>query len=276
MKKIALVLFVALTAVASANGQEKIKFFNHLSVGVDAGLAGFGADVAMPIVSRWVDVEAGFTIMPKFKYSTELDLDRFDYKDANGVSRVLDKTNLKEIPVQGKLNMVNGKVLFNFYPMAISGFHITVGAYFGKSSIVEVYNKIDGQLSPINEANAEIDKYNKNIAIPNGLEQQQKIGLELDDYLLTPDSKGNAKASLKVHGFKPYVGIGFGRAVPKTKRIGFKVDLGAMFWGSPDIVDHNGHSLLSGIGSDDGGAIKVIKKFKVYPVLNFRLCGRIF
>ena len=100
--------------------------------------------------------------------------------------------------------------------------------------------------------------------------------MKLGDYLLTPDASGNAKATLKTKSFRPYVGIGFGRAVPH-KRIGFKFDLGAMFWGTPNVIDHNDVSLMKqDWDGKDGGAFRVISKFKVYPVLNFRLCGRIF
>ena len=103
-----------------------------------------------------------------------------------------------------------------------------------------------------------------------------EIGLTVGDYQLTPDINGNVRATLKSNNFKPYVGLGFGRAVPK-KRIGFKFDLGAMFWGSPEVIDHNGVSLTKqNWDGKDGGAFKTISKIKVYPVLNFRLCGRIF
>lgn len=275
MKKTLICLAVAFMAMTSATAQVDKRLFNHLAVGLDVGTTGIGADVAVPC-TKYLEIQAGFMIMPKIKISTSLNLDRFDYKDANGVSQMLDKNNLKDIPIEGKLNLVNGKLMFNAYPFPKSSFHVTVGAYFGSSDIIEVYNTTPGQLSPINEANAMIREANaKADQIPN-YKIQKEIGLELDDYLLQPDPEGNASASLKVNGFKPYVGLGVGRAVPGRTRLNFKFDIGAMFWGSPDIVDHNGHSLMSGLGSEDGGAIRFIRKLKVYPVLNFRLSGRIF
>lgn len=271
MKKNYLSLIVALIIATIASAQTDPRLFNHLSVGLNVGTTGIGADVAMP-VTRFLDIQAGFSIMPKIKYNTNVHLNINQYTN---ISNTIQNLNINDIPIQGKLNMVNGKVLINFYPIPISSFHITAGAYFGKGDVVEVYNTTEHQLNVINEANAAIDEYNK-IAKQNGLPTQDNIGVKLGDYLLTPDAEGNVKSTLKTNGFKPYVGIGFGRAVPK-KRIGFKFDLGAMFWGAPDVIDHNGVSLTKqDWDGKDGGAFKVISKIKVYPVLNFRLCGRIF
>ena len=275
MKKTLICLAVAFMAMTSATAQVDKRLFNHLAVGLDVGTTGIGADVAVPC-TKYLDIEAGFMIMPKIKISTSLNLDRFNNQDVNGVSQMLDQNSLKDIPIEGKLNLVNGKLMFNAYPFPKSSFHVTVGAYFGSSDIIEVENTKPGQLSPINEANAMIREANaKADQIPN-YTIQKEIGLELDDYLLQPDPEGNASASLKVNGFKPYVGLGVGRAVPGRTRLNFKFDIGAMFWGSPDIVDHNGHSLMSGLESEAGGGIRFIRKLKVYPVLNFRLSGRIF
>ncbi|MBR6140404.1 MAG: hypothetical protein IKQ37_01385 [Bacteroidaceae bacterium] len=284
MKKTMLSLAIAFVAMTSANAQTKLlgkladlNILNHLTVGLNVGTTGIGADVSMPC-TPFVDFEAGFTIMPKIKYSTDIHPNVSSYTEYTGASSVVRSLGLSNVPIQGKLNMVNGKFLINVYPVPkLSNFHITAGAYFGRGNIVDVYNTVYGQLSPINTANNEIANYNLNYAIPNNLPTQQRIGVELGDYLLTPNAFGNASASLKTHGFKPYLGIGFGRATTKTKRIGFKFDLGALFWGSPEIVDHNGVSLSKqNWNGKDGGAFRVISKIKVYPVLNFRLCGRIF
>lgn len=275
MKKTILCLAAAFLAMTSASAQTDARIFNHLAVGLDVGTTGIGADVAVPC-TKFLDFEAGFSIMPKIKYSTSIHTNASSYIDASLRERMLG-SDLDNIPIQGKLNMVNGKFMVNFYPIPTNGFHITVGAFFGKGDVVEVYNTTYGQLNAINTANKAIDEYNTTIAAVAELPLQDNIGLKLGDYLLTPDAEGNAKATLKTNGFKPYVGLGYGRAVPGKKRIGFKVDLGAMFWGSPDIVDHNGVSLMKqDWDGKDGGAIRIISKIKVYPVLNLRLSGRIF
>ena len=273
MKKTFLCLAAAFMAMTSANAQTDTRLFTHLSIGLNVGTPGIGADVAVP-ATRFLDIQAGFSIMPKITYSTEIHPNLTAYKDA---AAVVQQLGLDNVPIQGKLKMINGNVLINFYPIPLtsplSSLHLTVGAYFGSSSIVEVYNK--EQLNAINQANEQIDSYNA-FARAKGLEEQQRIGVKLGSYLLEPDANGNAKATLRTNNFKPYVGIGYGRAVPKG-RIGFKVDLGVMFWGSPDVVDHNDVSLMKqDWDGKDGGAFRIISKFKVYPVLNFRVCGKIF
>ena len=179
MKKNYLSLIVALIIATVASAQTDPRLFNHLSVGLNVGTTGIGADIAMP-VTRFFDIQAGFSIMPKIKYNTEIHTNISQYNtDLTGTPQVL---GLDEIPIQGKLNMVNGKIMINFYPIPISSFHITAGAYFGKGDVVEVYNTTEHQLNVINEANTTIDKYN-DIASQKGLPTQEKIGVKLGDYL---------------------------------------------------------------------------------------------
>jgi hypothetical protein len=265
MRRILLTLIVALTTTISYS-QTDLRLFNHLSVGLNVGTTGIGADIAMP-VTRFFDVEAGVHIMPKIKYNTNLHLN-LPTSAINTNTYLPQPINIDNVPIQGKIKMLNGSVLINFYPIPISSFHVTVGAFFGGEDVAEVYNTIDGQLIPVTQANEFIKA--------NNFPDDYLIGLKLGDYLLTPDAQGNVRATLKTKNFKPYVGIGIGRAVPK-RRVNFKFDLGAMFWGSPEVVDHNGVSLTKqDWDGKDGGAFKVISKIKVYPVLKFRVSGRIF
>ena len=80
-----------------------------------------------------------------------------------------------------------------------------------------------------------------------------KVGVELDDYLLEPDDNGNVNAYIKTASFKPYLGIGIGRAVPK-KRIGLMFDAGVQFWGSPKVYC-NDHKLTKEDVGGEGGDI---------------------
>lgn len=168
--------------------------------------------------------------------------------------------------VEGKVGFTNGKILFDIYPFRRSSFFISAGAYFGASKPVKAYNKQDGVLLGIAQYNNAVD---------NGYIQADKIGVEFDDYLLEPNDEGNVNACIKTSSFKPYLGIGFGRAVPK-KRVGCMVELGVQFWGTPKVYCE-GHELTeSAAGDDGGGVIKFINHLTVYPTLSFRICGRIF
>ena len=75
---------------------------------------------------------------------------------------------------------------------------------------------------------------------------------------------------------RPYVGIGFGRIVPK-KRLGFSGELGVQVHGTPEVYTNYGNldDLISEQDADDDFT-KIIDKLTVYPVLKLRLTGRIF
>ena len=241
-----------LCGVLNASAQEEDKnMFNHLSAGITVGTPGIGFDVAAPI-GNYVQVRAGLAFMPNIKFGTDLDV----------IDTPSDFTGRipETVEVEAKVGFTNGKLLFDVFPFKSSSFHITAGAYFGSSAIIKAYNKEDGLLQDIADYN---------MAHPN-----TQIGYELGDYLLTPDENGNINAEIKTAAFKPYIGLGFGRAVPK-KRIGFMFEAGIQFWGSPKLYC-NGHELTEeDFDGDDGGLMKTLSKITVYPVINFRICGRI-
>ena len=251
LKHLILPLAMVFTAL-NVNAQEEDKnMFNHLSVGVTAGTPGIGFDVAAPI-GNYVQVRAGLAFMPSIKFGTDLDINEMPDVSGYDIPETME--------VEAKVGFTNGKLLFDVFPFKKSSFHITAGAYFGSSAIIKAYNKEDGLLM-------DITRYNN--ANPDNM-----IGYELGDYLLTPDENGNVSAEIKTASFKPYIGLGFGRAVPK-KRIGFMFEAGVQFWGSPKLYC-NGYELTEeDFDGEDGGLMKTLSKITVYPVINFRLCGRI-
>lgn len=241
-------LFTAL----NVNAQEEDKnMFNHLSVGITAGTPGVGFDVAAPI-GNYVQVRAGVSFMPSIKFGTDLDISEVPSVSGYDIPETVE--------VEAKVGFTNGKLLFDVYPFKKSTFHITAGAYFGSSTVIKAYNKEDGLLM-------DITRYNN--AHPDNM-----IGYELGDYLLAPDDNGNINAEIKTASFKPYIGIGSGRAVPK-KRIGLMFEAGVMFWGTPKLYCNGTELTKDDIGGDDGGFMEVLSKIKIYPVINFRICGRI-
>jgi hypothetical protein len=253
VKIVMMAIVLSLSASAHAQGYFSENMFNHFAVGVTAGTPGFGFDVATTVGNHF-QLRAGFVTFPNVKLSTSLNTDALSgasYPDIN-----------KDIDVEGKLDMNNFKLLIDYFPFKSSSFHVTAGAYIGSSKIVKVYNKEDGAL-------IDITQYN------NTVTEDKQAGLALGDYLLKPDDKGNVEGSIKVSAFKPYLGIGFGRAVPRKNRVGFMFELGCQFWGAPGVYTFDRKLSSDDLGKNDGGAIKTISKVSVYPVINFRLCGRI-
>lgn len=247
MKKSFLILVAAFLMFSTANAQTDARILNHLSVGAEVGTMGWGVDVSMPI-TPFVDVQAGFSMLPKVGFNTSV-----------GISRFFPGINYK-IPLRGQTLMKNGKLLVNVMPIPfLSSFHVTAGVYIGPEDIMGICNK---------EPLLAIAEY-------NALFPDKKIGIALGDYLLEPDQEGYVNGKLKVNLVKPYLGIGFGRGVPK-KRIGFKFDIGCVFWGRPTVYCNGIKVEDTDIGGDGDKAMRIITKFKFYPVMNFRLCGRIF
>jgi hypothetical protein len=240
-------------------------------------------------------------IMPNIKYNTKIKLAAGDVQNFNDKRALINQvlTNAgkeefvvteevkREYDVQGKLGFTNGKILFDVFPFKSTGFpfFITVCAYFGGKQIINVYNRDDGSLRIVNQANAAIDVYNDNITLIPGATRVNNIYATQGDYKeLGPDKNGNVEFQVKVNGFKPYLGIGFGRPVPMNKRVGVQVELGCMFWSTPKVefvgsegkVDKTMEIERSKAGDKDvGKAIDIISKFSVWPCLNFRICGKI-
>lgn len=254
---IALMMFAISANAQDEENQSKDKnFFNHLSVGLNVGTPGIGIDVAMPICD-YVQVRAGVSFIPSIKFSTDLDITSPEVQGYNIP---------EEVEVEGKVGFTNGKLLFDIYPFKNCGFFVSAGAYFGSSKPVKAYNKQDGILQAVSDYNNAVEDRKINAS---------KIGAELGDYLLEPDDDGNVNAYIKTSSFKPYLGIGYGRAVPK-KRVGFMVELGVQFWGSPKVYCEDHKLEESDVDGDGGDILKTISKITVYPTLNFRICGRIF
>lgn len=273
MKKVLSVFFacVLMSGIANAQFTQTLKdlgIFNHLGLGVGIGTTGISVEAGTTI-TPWVQLRAGADIMPSFKLNTNLDLENYGVTDYNYYNR----PSLHDIDVQGKVTNTLGHVIFDVFPFThLSSFHISVGAYFGGSKVISAYNT-SGQ-----QELKDIYMFNNRLGEYSGVPMSEgKIGAVLGDYLIEPDQNGNLDASIRVKDFRPYVGLGFGRLVPKS-RINVLFDLGVQFWGRPEVWNDTNHTRLTSEGADgsDGGVIKVISKASVYPVLNIKLVGRIF
>lgn len=241
--------------------------FNHLGVGVGIGTTGITVDLGTTI-TPWVQLRAGADIMPKFKFNTDLDLEKY----GGSPSYNYDMPELRNVGVQGRLTNTTGHFLFDIFPLThLTSFHVTVGGYFGGEKVIDAYNTDHQEdLRDIYLYNHRLDKYSQ-VPVSEG-----KIGAVLGDYFIEPDKDGNIAASIKVNKFRPYVGLGFGRIVPKS-RINCLFDLGVQFWGHPQVWNDTDNIRLTDdkLNGSDGGVIKTISKISIYPVLSIKLVGRI-
>jgi hypothetical protein len=184
----------------------------------------------------------------------------------------MEMPDMVDLRVKPKLTA--GHILIDYYPFPRhSNFHLTTGFHVGTGTVIDIHNRHEGSLLPVTLWNNAMENPDaQDIVKENGLEP---IGLLLGDYFLAPDEDGNLDARIRVSGFRPYLGLGFGRAVPR-KRIGCQFDLGVQFWGSPRVVV-NGETLQPDrVGDQLDDALSLVSRIKVFPVLTFRLVGRIF
>jgi len=258
MRKFISAIIVSLFCWQAAQAGEPVEygFFNHLGIGASVGTEGFGFDLAVPVL-RWAAVRVGISKYPNYKYSKSIEVE------------IESKSFTKdEIEIEATLNdNIDYKVLVDLYPFRNSSFHLTGGVYFGSKNFVSAYN-----------AEPFLDE-----------KEWGKTGVKIGDYRICSDENGNIKANLDSEkDVKPYVGFGFGYAVPK-RRLNVTFDMGAKFWGEPGIYvntkDNFGDTQYTRItkeGLSDFGEKDVDKAFDImskviaYPVISIRLSGRIF
>ncbi len=235
------------TIALAQSPTKEFGIFNHLSAGIEAGTTGFGVEVASP-VTRFVTLRTGFTIMPSFSYSADIDYESSKNKD-------------RTTTLEGKLHMTDWKLLADVYPIPGTSFHLTAGFYVGKSKLITAQNKLPLSIG-----------YGANDDLEPG------EGLEIGDYLVTPDADGIIRANVKVASFKPYVGLGFGRPISKRKLVSCACDVGVQFWGKPSLNawvpgDNLWVKVEKGDIDDEDfeDAYDIATKIIVYPVINFRL-----
>ena len=241
LQTIAMAVTLFALPVQAQDKVEEFGIFDHLSLGLTLGTTGIGFDVAAP-VTEYLQVRAGYDILSGLKYKEDI-----DYR-AKGQPT-------KKTEVEGKLHLGAAKLLLDIFPSRTVPFRFTTGFYLGTDEIINAENTI-----PVT-------------AFDKG------EGLLIGDYIVEFDQDGIAKATIKVNKFRPYVGIGFGRSVPR-KRIGVSGDLGVMFWGKPKLYEkQTGHDLevtKNDLGSDSDKYFDIMSKITVYPAVTIRICGRIF
>ncbi|MBQ9645079.1 MAG: hypothetical protein IJV24_01815 [Prevotella sp.] len=272
MRKLAVLTAVALFSLQGiAQGREseveEFGLFDHLSAGISLGTTGIGIEVAAPL-NNFLQLRAGYSFMPKIKVNIDKDLRNpgEDYLRKEDGSGYYDR-----IEAEAKLNMGDFKLLLDYYPFKKGTFRVTAGAYIGSS-----------KLATVKTTNHFINQGYWGNSGP-------ELGNASQTYTVVSDAEGHVNVDAKVGSFKPYLGIGVGRAVPK-KNLNVCFDFGVQFWGKPaawTLIDDNVGSAFRKVDKDrilsdkdycqdirDG--LKTAEKIFVYPVLTVRLNGRIF
>ena len=263
-------IFGLTTAHAQYNNDVEWGLFNHMSVGLGLGTTGISVDVAAPICP-YVAVRAGADILPDIKFRPALDLG-FDQEIKDFVYEWFNERLPDKIDFDGKLKYTAGHLLFDVYPFKNSSFHVTAGAYLGNKELVNM-NTLGYEflLKTIYDYN------HSEIREEWGL---GKIGVKLGNYFLEPDKEGMINATVEVNALRPYIGVGFGRAIPTKHRFACNFDLGLQFWGTPKVYleGDNGKTQLekSDLDPESAKALKKLSETTFWPVLNVRCAYRLF
>ena len=268
MKKLMMVAVILLTSVGSVMAQNEYKrgLFNHVGLNVGAGTEGISVGLAAPVTS-FFEVEAGVNVMPSLKLSGDLDVD----VNTSSLPQVPDVQypTSATIHAEGSFDRTTFNVKANLYPFGGgSKFFIAAGLSIGGEKIAEVSGSCD-------ELRDFSNKYLKNNP---DLEKQfrQTLSANLGGYNLELDENYNVQGDIHCKKVRPYLGLGFGRLVPKN-RLGMRLELGCQFMGKLKVYQNDTeidiNKALEDAGEDD--LSKFVKDLKVYPVLKFSLTGRI-
>jgi len=244
--------------------------FNHLSIGINTGLAGSGIDVTMP-VHRLVTVRTGFSGLHygdiKFKAintAEELTGTALVEDDAVRRAQMADKIELAAKP-----NFWNVFLLAEVHPFTNESFHFTAGLYVGSKNFLHFRNTNEGALEFLHDANTKVSDYNQAFNT-----HFSPIGLKFGDYVFTADENGNIDVMMKTNVVKPYLGVGVGKHIAQKHRLSFALDLGLIFWGSPKFVLNNGVEIKS--SGKEAGITQVFSWLKAWPNLQVKVAYKIF
>jgi len=275
MKRLFITSLVALFTLG-VSAQDNMEAFSHLGVGVEAGLHGFGIDVAMPVYKGLV-VKAGYNFVPSGDlFSTQFSIDTKDLKDA--------QTQIEMIPGQHfdhkigdeavidagmQLGMSNIKLLLNWYPFESSSFYLAGGFYCstGNKPFITIHgNTTENDWAALKELNEkDITDHNHEIALEIANKSYPVI---------EKDGCGYMQGDLKMNPFKYYLGLGMGRCVP-NKRVGLQFELGALYYGKAKLYLQDMEVPMADaaekLGDTAKTAIGYMEKFPIYPQLAIRL-----
>ncbi len=264
MTKRLLVAIYSLVFATSGFAQFTRTTFNHVGLNVGVGTEGINVGVAAPI-SNFFEVEAGVSVLPSvLKIDADVDLDVDASLNIEGQQvRIPDEMNVKADFSRTALN-----VKANVYPFGgNSKFFIAGGFSFGGAKLA----KLSGHSDDLSRLVEQYPAYKQEIL--------DKVSVNLADYKMEFDDDCSINGDIRCNSFRPYLGLGFGRLVPKN-RLGFRFELGCQFMGSLKVYQ-NGEKvdidkvLNDAMGEDANDISKFINNWKFYPVLKFQLVGRI-
>jgi hypothetical protein len=234
MRKVLISLVIAIVSIFSAQAQCDCGPLERVGISLNAGTLGVGLEASTSLSSN-LAVRLGIDGFA-FPYN-------YDYKGSNTVEfEGITNTTSYTVKLKAEAKLLNGHVFVDFFPFPSSfPFHLTAGVFAGAPQIITV----------------------------SGTPGAGEI-IEIGDITIDPGAEGKVKAALKVNSVKPYLGLGFGRSVPRSN-VGFKCELGAMYQGTPQIKAVTGKLIEGPANAKLNDFNKFLKDFNIYPVLKLQV-----
>ncbi len=261
-KKQISILLVLTLATLSCWGQDT-NVFQHFSLSGGLGSTGLTIDMGTMMTDH-CGLRAGVDLLGIYFHGYE------DYEDFNKKLYLLDP-DLEPLPEQKAdthLTNSSGHLLLDYYPFkpSKSGFHVTVGAYLAwHRRVASLENADYGAWRKTTDFNARRGDY-ANVPAEMGPATIGYYG-----YLVPTTAEGSFNAYMRTNRFRPYLGIGFGRAVPGERRLNVQLDLGVQFWGKPRLYDGITGKHLNQVEHVSHASFG---RRMIYPVMTIRLACR--
>lgn len=263
MKKL-FAIFTAAAISVSAFAQDN-QIFNHLAVGPTIGFDGLGVEVVTTLTPI-VQIHAGYSMLiPPSVTIPGSSLSMIpETVNINGDVRQLRS----EVSATAKFNFGAPKLLFDIFPGKNTPFHFTVGAYFANPALLGVDVNMSKVLRQDEYASYYIELQENNI-----------------NSRISSDKNGIIRADVVGNVVRPYVGIGFGRAINPSRRVGVTFDMGVVYWGSGKLQSYDYTLNDAGrpvvitsemLNKQDQGIIDTVSSIPVLPVMKLNVIIRIF
>lgn len=286
MKKVFALCAVLVLGVSSMSAQDTEKkccgkcenhigLFNHLGWDINVGTQGIGIDLAVPI-TKYLELSVGVNHMPAFTYSTDAKIGHIKGNATDPATGFVYPYDIdgREVHITGNTERTTGEAKLSIYPFGTKNSLFVVGGIsFGGNRLM----KFKGYSSAIDDYynNPNFTDVNGNV-IPASA--KDVIQAEIDKYEFQFDKEGNTRVEAKARKWRPYVGLGYGRLIPK-KNIGFRVEAGVQLMGKVKLYQGDRevsvkNAVPEGYDDDISKVVDEINKYRVYPVLKFAITGK--
>lgn len=231
--------------------------FSHFGAQIGLGTEGFTGGFGTTI-TPFFELGINVNYMPAINVSSNVKVVNSNYLGSGTVS------DLGKVKISGDLGRLTFDAKLNVYPFGPgTTFFVAGGVSVGGKRLLTLSGHSD-------EVEALFDQYGDQIG---------DVAIVINESELSLSKTGDVEGDIRVNNVRPYVGLGFGRLVPK-KGIGVRLEAGVQFTGKLKVYQGdkqiNYESLLKSAEKEmtgDDRISKLVDHMRFYPVLKLTLTG---